>query len=303
VLRNARENDIVLLVTNPPMLMIFVSYLIFLRRSHLIILVHDIFPENTIPAQIIKSHKNIIYKLSEKIFNKAYAKADTLITLGMDMQNILEQKISKYHTNTKIEIIQNWAEVNSIYPLNIPPPSGQIRVLFAGNLGLLQGLEKLLGIIAKIKNPSLLFIFAGTGVLKQEMRQTVNKLNISNVIFKDAFLRSDQINVLNDCELSLVSILDEMYGLGVPSKTYNIMAAGKPILFIGNEQSEIAEMVTKYKLGFAFSFKKENAVIDFFNNLSADNLNSFSKMGIRSREIAEKYFSENIILNKFLDVI
>jgi glycosyltransferase involved in cell wall biosynthesis len=302
LLRKAHQNDTILLVTNPPMLMILVTCLLW-RRNRLIILVHDIFPENTIPARIIKSHKNIVYKLFEKIFNKAYAKADTLITLGTDMHHVLEQKILKYYTNTKIKIIQNWAEVNSIYPLNRATQSDQIRVLFAGNLGLLQGLEKFLSIIAKIKNPLLLFIFAGTGVLKQKMTQIVNKLDINNVIFKDAFLRSEQISVLNDCELSLVSILDEMYGLGVPSKAYNIMAAGKPILFIGNEKSEIAEMVIRHEIGFVFSFEQENAIIDFFNNLSADNLEFLSEMGIKSRETAEKYFSENVILDKFLDAI
>ena len=41
-----------------------------------------------------------------------------------------------------------------------------------------------------------------------------------------------------------------MYGLGVPSKSYNIMASGKPMLFIGDRQSEIALCIEEYSLGW-----------------------------------------------------
>lgn len=56
---------------------------------------------------------------------------------------------------------------------------------------------------------------------------------MSNVVFHGAYLRSKQSEVINSCDMALVTLTEGMFGLGVPSKTYNIMAAGKAVLFIG----------------------------------------------------------------------
>lgn len=53
-------------------------------------------------------------------------------------------------------------------------------------------------------------------------------------VFQD---RSQQNDFLNACDIGIVTLNDGMYGLGVPSKSYNIWAAGKPILYIGDDNS------------------------------------------------------------------
>ncbi|NDV47263.1 glycosyltransferase WbuB [Paludibacter sp. 221] len=302
VYKKVKSDDTIFIVTNPPLLMLLVSRLKKKRKFRLVILVHDVFPENTIPAKIFSSTQNIFYRKFKNIFDRAYAQADTLIVLGEDMKEIISQKIKKYSSETEVVIIQNWAETDLIYPIEKNVTS-EIEILFAGNLGRVQGLKEFLELITPIKNSAIKYTFAGSGSIKSELIEYVKKKNITNIYFQPPFPREEQINILNNCDICLITLLDEMYGLGVPSKTYNILAAGKPILFIGNKKSEIAQMIQENHVGFVFSFEETDLLTNFLTQLSATNLPQIREMGKQARKLAENYFSEEFILNKFLAVI
>lgn len=74
----------------------------------------------------------------------------------------------------------------------------------------------------------------GTGSAENTIKEKVLEYGMENqVSFHGTYFRSEQQKVLNSCDIALVRLVEGMYGLGVPSKTYNILAAGKPILYIG----------------------------------------------------------------------
>lgn len=85
-----------------------------------------------------------MYSLFKHIFDKAYTKADQLIVLGRDMATVLEQKVGKWR-NSKITIIENWADIDSIKPQ--PFPEGKIILEYAGNIGRVQGLDKVMDML------------------------------------------------------------------------------------------------------------------------------------------------------------
>ena len=94
-----------------------------------------------------------------------------------------------------------------------------------------------------------------------------------------------------------------MYGLGVPSKTYNILAAGKPILFIGDTESEIGRLVKEENIGFVFEAKEQREILEFLSGINSTCLPELSEMGKNARLLAEEKFSEDIILDKFFHII
>ena len=71
-----------------------------------------------------------------------------------------------------------------------------------------------------------------------------------NTVYAGFRSRSNQNDFLNACDIGIVTLADGMYGLGVPSKSYNIMATGKPILYIGESDSEIALCIKRYNIGW-----------------------------------------------------
>ncbi|WP_343663893.1 glycosyltransferase family 4 protein [Chryseobacterium mucoviscidosis] len=308
--KNVKKGEKVFMVTNPAPLILLVSILKRFKKIELIILVHDVFPENTIPAGIIKSEKSVLYRVLRSIFDKAYSKADLLITLGRDMQKVIEAKIRKCNRRSKIEIIENWGDTEGIYPLLKEDvfnedSSLKDRIIFqyAGNLGRVQGLIELLHIIKKVKNNRLAFHFVGEGAVKDTMIEYVKENQLTNVFFDGAYSREDQLQILNKADVSFVSLAPKMFGLGVPSKTYNILAAGKPVLYVGEKNSEIDLLLRDENIGYSFQHFEEQKILDFFNSFDETSVKELELMKQKARKVAEEKFSEEIILNKFYNII
>jgi glycosyltransferase involved in cell wall biosynthesis len=89
-----------------------------------------------------------------------------------------------------------------------------------------------------------------------------------------------------------------MLGLGVPSKSYNIMAAGKPILIVADRNSEISLIVSEHNLGWIVEPNNPEKLSEAFTNIYLEYLaNGFEKF--KPREIAIKYFAKDKILDKY----
>ena len=94
-----------------------------------------------------------------------------------------------------------------------------------------------------------------------------------------------------------------MYGLGVPSKTYNILVAGKPILYIGEKGTEIWRTVEDNHIGYCFEPDDRSGIVGLIKSLSDKNISQLIEMGKKARMVAEYNYSKNAILKKFLEVI
>ena len=277
VKQHVRKDDKVLMVTNPAPLVVLMSRLKKKVGFELNILVHDVFPENTKPAGL----KLPLYGMIKHVFDKAYSRADQLIALGRDMKDVLEKKVLNSSENIpKITIIENWADINGIKSQSMP--QGKIVLEYAGNIGRVQGLDKVIEQLPE----SVDFHIYGTG----SMEETLKKMNHPRVFFHGPYFRSQQNEVLAACHIALVTLQDGMYGLGVPSKTYNILASGRPILFFGPKNSEIDLLVREKRIGYCGWPEKWDK-------------DELVEMGERARELAIKEYSEATILNKFIKAI
>lgn len=277
VKQHVRKDDKVLMVTNPAPLVVLMSRLKKKVGFELNILVHDVFPENTKPAGL----KLPLYGMIKHVFDKAYSRADQLIALGRDMKDVLEKKVLNSSENIpKITIIENWADINGIKSQSMP--QGKIVLEYAGNIGRVQGLDKVIEQLPE----SVDFHIYGTG----SMEETLKKMNHPRVFFHGPYFRSQQNEVLAACHIALVTLQEGMYGLGVPSKTYNILASARPILFFGPKNSEIDLLVREKRIGYCGWPEKWDK-------------DELVEMGERARELAMKEYSEETILNKFIKAI
>ena len=296
------RKDRVLIVTNPAFLILLMQMLKLIKGIKYDLLVHDIFPENLVAIKKMKS-SSLIYKLIKFLFDFSYSKAENCIVIGRDMEKIVKEKIGD---KSNITLIPNWAEVDKIFPvnkndtnmINLLNLQGKFIFQFAGNLGHAQGLKNILDAISLIKNEDLHFLFIGSGAMESEIKLAAkNSLleNISLIGFQD---RSNQNDFLNACDVALITLSDGMLGLGVPSKAYNIMAAGKPILIIADNASEISMCVKEYNLGWIVEPNNPKLLSDTFEMIYKDF--SSGKVNIEnSRVVAEKYFAKDIILSQY----
>ena len=310
LVKHAKKSDKVFIVTNPVSLIVLVAFAKIIKGFELKILVHDVFPENTIPAGIIKSKNSYLYKTLKLIFDWAYGCADQLIVLGRDMKEIIQEKVSRFKTNAQIEIIENWGDIVKVYPKTKEdfleknsPFLNRIVFQYAGNIGRVQGLPEILSIIRKSENDAVLYYFVGEGAIKSQLIDYVKNNNMQNVRFGGSYQRTEQNLVLNTADVAIVTLSEGMLGLGVPSKVYNILAAGKPIFYIGDKRSEIALLIKENNIGYAFEPTQQEEISDFLKNFGEENANDLLIKSENARHLTIQYFSENTILNKFLNHI
>ena len=292
--------DRVLMVSNPFPLIVLMGYLRRKRGFNLAMLVHDVFPEG------LYTEMNIplwAYSVTERVFNKAYSSVDTLISIGRDMNDILEMKCNGQKHQPKIVTIENWGDIEGIKPKE-RVKDGFIKIQYAGNIGNAQGVGEFVELLHEAGNKVIHFGIWGTGIAEESIKARVVELRMEEQVrFYGPYSRNQQIEVLNDSDLSLVTLVKGMYGLGVPSKTYNILAAGKPILYIGEKGTEIWRTVEENQIGYCFEPDDKKGIQEFIQSLFIDSLPRLQMMGKKARMVAEYNYSKNAILKKFLEVI
>lgn len=299
--KKINSEDHVLMVTNPFPLIVLMAHLRRKRKIHLSMLAHDIMPESLFTDMRILSP---IYKVALSVFNRAYASTDQLISIGRDMTEVLENKCLKYSHRPKISLIENWGDIQNIYPSKEPLETKKIIIQYAGNIGNAQGIDEFVDVMYEANSNDLVFDIWGTGSVEADIKEKVNRYNMADKVhFHGAYLRSQQQSVLNSCDMALVRLVDGMYGLGVPSKSYNILAAGKPILYIGEKNTEIWRVIKEYGNGVCFEPFDKEGLIKYLCGLSIENRSSLMKMGQISRKLAEEKYSKEVILRKFIEQI
>lgn len=297
----SRPTDIVFAVTNPAPLLVVLAVIRKIRRFRLVFLVHDVFPENAVAARIIR-HDHLLYPLIKSVFDWAYGSADAIITIGRDMTEVITRKIPA--SADRITLIENWADhplVDRI-PRNqsmIPNMglSDRIVILYAGNIGRAQGILEFVDVVSSAENDMVRYVFRGSGALSKALHEAIQGRN--NFILEGSYSRSDQSRVLSACDIALVILRPDMYGLGVPSKTYNLLAAGKPLLFLGPKDSEIYRLIKFHDIGWAFDWNETDQLIQLINTLSIHDLPVLEARGNKARELAEDSFTEASQLAKY----
>lgn len=297
-----KKEDRVFIVTNPVFLLPLMVFLKKIKEFEITLLVYDIFPENLVAGNFLKK-QSLFYKILKKIYDWAYNNVDKLIVIGRDMKEFIQEKTNN---NKQIFLIENWCDYKQIILMKkednviIKKLNLEKKIVFSfiGNFGLVQGIENLLNAASLVKNENFILLFIGDGGEKRKIENFIKNNCRYNVIYAGKYPSSQENMFLNACDVSVISLNDSMYGLGVPSKSYYNMAAGKPLLYIGHENTEIAKVINEYKIGWVCEPAKPKQLADLIDKI-CDEKEQFLQMGELSRKVSIEYYSEEIILDKY----
>ncbi len=175
--------------------------------------------------------------------------------------------------------------------------SDRIVIQYAGNIGRAQGLLEFVDLVSAAQNDVVRYVFRGSGALSTALNEATQ--GRQSFILAGAYARAEQSQVLGACDIALVILGPDMYGLGVPSKTYNILAAGKPVLFLGPKDSEIYRLVKSHDIGWAFDWSEADQLIELINQWSIHDLRAIEERGDNARRLAETAYTEAGQLARF----
>jgi glycosyltransferase involved in cell wall biosynthesis len=305
VLRNVKRGDIVVTVTNPAPVIVFLSCIKKIKRFKLIIIVHDVFPENLVVSKIVKTN-SLSYEIVRKVFDFTYNMADVLITCGRDMQKTISQKVKN---KNKVLFIPNFGDNDILYPIDKRQNeiiqkfqlAEKLVVFFTGNIGRMQNVDNIIKTAELLKeDPSIVFLFIGNGVF-QDAIENYSRQN-SNMIFLSNMSRQKSLIFLNAGDIGLSTLLPNIMGVGVPSKTYSYMATGKPIIAAMDKDSEIAMMIQEEGNGWTI---EANNPIQFATLLKQikKHPDTIREKGQISFNLSNTKYSIETITDKYIQAI
>lgn len=295
-LRRFRSADCVLVVTNPPLLPFAVLIAARLCRSSCYLLIHDVYPEVLTASGIAKSNSLSVRGL-DWLMKQLYKRMAHIIVLGRDMAMLVRKKMetSAHH----IQIIPNWADVDFIQPRNRQDHpllaqlglSDKFIIQYSGNIGRTHGIEQLVACAEQLEDdPTVHFLFIGFGGKKPWLINRVSEGGIANITIMDYRLRAELSESLTACDVTIISFVQGMAGVSVPSRMYNVMAAGKPIIAVADPGSELALVVKEEGIGWVVPPGDIDglrmAILE-----AKSNPELLVKMGLRGRRAAETTYS------------
>ncbi|AGC78666.1 glycosyltransferase involved in cell wall biosynthesis [Nonlabens dokdonensis] len=287
----------VLMVTNPIFLLLIASFYSKSKKWKINLLVHDVFPENLLLSNVLKS-KNFIFKILEIFFNRSFKKMHSIIVLGRDMKAIFQNKVAN---KVQIHVIENWADTERISASILNEQSSK-NLLFAGNLGRLQGIDSLLSALYKTRNEDYTFTFIGNGAFSATIDNFIKNNNLSHIEKLGWIERSKQNEFLANSTIGVVTLKKGMVGLGVPSKFYNLLAAGKPILYIGDLYSELYYVLKENNIGWFVESGSTEMICTTIMEIINTDFNTLRKMSLNARNLSVERYDKKIVLSRFVEI-
>jgi len=295
-LRLFKNGDRVLVVTAPPSLPFTTALAALIKRSGYTLLLHDSYPE--ILVAVGKLHKESFFVGFVHLFNRwLYKNASKIIVIGRDMNELMESKTRGL--DIPIATIPNWADLETIEPrprresqfLRDLGIEDKFVFMYAGNIGHPTDVETIIDAARRLDGDDRFqFVFIGSGTKKRWLVDAVGKEKLNNVTILEQRPRSEQIVFLNGCDIGIVSLVPGMWGTAMPSRTYNILAAGKPLLALTDEGSELARVIDEEKVGWHIRPGNPETLVkticDIFERRS-----ELGDMGARAYEAARNKYS------------
>jgi len=260
LLRLMRSGDVVVAKTDPPMLSVMAAPIVRLRGGVLVNWLQDVFPEVAEGLGVGGRSSRIGYAIMRWVRDHSLRRAACNVVVGQGMAaHIAHVGVAP----GRIAIIPNWADGAHVRP--VPSEVNDLRrawdldgrfvVGYSGNLGRAHEYATLLDAIAHVERqagpeaPDIVWLFIGGGALTRPFQVEAARRGLRSVQFRLYQPRSALASSLSAADVHLVSLRPELEGLVVPSKFYGIAAAGRPTIFIGAANGEIARLVAEHACG------------------------------------------------------
>jgi glycosyltransferase involved in cell wall biosynthesis len=232
-----------LFVTNPPTAP-WAVLAAKARGQQTYVLVHDLYPDLAEAIGAVKAG-GLPPRVFDALNRWALRHADGVIVLGAQMEARLRAKLGP---RARIEVIPNWADGRAITPRpkkmsSFAAADGlneRFVFLYAGNLGLFQDLDTLIEAVEGLqtvdgREPVLVFV--GNGGKREAIQARARRSE--RVIVRHYVAYDERADMYAAADVGLIAIEPGVAATNVPSKTYTLLAAGRPFLAVAAGQEEI----------------------------------------------------------------
>lgn len=298
-----RKGDVVVAKTDPPLISVPAWCVAKLRGARTVNWLQDVFPEAAgalglsvgrgISGRVLAWLRNVSLRGARVNVVLGRLMRDRVAGLGVDPANIV--------------VIPNWADGSAVRP--VPVESNPLRaewrlggkfvVGYSGNMGRVHEFQTLLEAASVLKGDTdVAFLFIGEGAQKAALAREIETRGLGNVEFKPYQPRERLGESLSAADVHIVSLLPALEGLVVPSKFYGIAAAGRPAIFVGDPDGELASVLRDAECGLCLRPGDSDGLVAAIQTLRQDQALR-ERMGRNARRIFEERFDKKLAIEKW----
>lgn len=302
LLRLLQRGDVVVAMTDPPLLSVSVAVAARLRGARLVNWLQDIFPETATRAGV-RGADGIVAAIARGLRDWSVRCAADNVVLGQRMADELARLVP----GASVSVVPNWADGRAIRPA--APESSPLRAAwglegkfvigYSGNLGRVHECDTLVAAARLLEgDPQVAFAFVGGG----HHMDLVRAAGLRNAVMRDYVPEQQLAEGLAAVDIHLVTLLPAFEGLVVPSKFYGIAAAGRPVIFVGDPEGEIGRLVRATGCGLCIRPGDGEGLAAAIRSLRGDGA-GVRDMGSRARVAFDRDWDEPIALARWREVI
>jgi glycosyltransferase involved in cell wall biosynthesis len=315
LLQQVRRGDIVVAMTDPPLLSVVTTPVVWFRGAHLVNWFQDVYPEvATTLGMVCGGLGRLLAALLRWVRNRALRKASLNVVIGERMAAELRRLGAAAE---KVRVIPNWADGQLVRP--IAHRDNALRrewgfanafvVGYSGNLGRAHDTETILDAIALTaasratvdaaafsllpqpthSDAAVEWLFVGGGAQMARLKARIEQRGDRNVRFQPYQPRNRLSESLSVPDVHLITLRPALEGLIVPSKYYGIAAAGRPAIFIGDPDGEIGRILSATGTGLVVAEGDGAALAQAIDRLARDQRLA-DNMGNQARALFEERY-------------
>lgn len=293
-----RESPDVLVIGTDPIFSILTT-IVWRKLKPRTKIVHwcfDLYPEAAIADGILKADSRIVSFL-RAMLSKAFESCDLIVDIGPRMRSLLK----RYARDTPVDTLVPWAlkESSRVTPVNDTERqfifgASRLALMYSGSLGRAHSFESVLELARRLRLQDIKIAFSISGHGATALQRAILH-DDENVVVVPPVQSSQISRRLSAADIHVVTLREEWTGIVVPSKFFGALSMGRPVLFCGSPDSDIAHWINEHRVGWVLVPETAEHIASELERL-ASNRAELEAMFCHCHKIYDRYFSRAVTM-------
>lgn len=304
LVRHVRRGDVVVAKTDPPLLSVVAAFAARVRGARLVNWLQDVFPD-------------VALALGEPRIPRVLARAVTMLrdaslrraALNVVIGERMAERVRTHAGSAPVVVVPNWAHEAAVQPM--AQADSRMRselglqhsfvVGYSGNLGRAHDWQTLFDAAMHLQDdPRVRFLVVGDGAGYRALRDRVARAGLSSVVFQPYQPLDRLADAMAAADVHLVSLRPMLEGLIVPSKFFGVLAAARPVVFIGDASGELGPVIRESDCGVVIA-EGDGAALAMALRAYADDPKRCTASGVRGHELLRARYARTVAIRAWID--
>lgn len=256
------------------------------------LIIRDIFPEWAVDLGLMR--RGLAYRFFTAVARYQYSVADVIGVQTSENRRYFDEW--QQQPGRTLEVLQNWldkpGQVRCPIRVNETALAGRKVFVYAGNMGVAQGMDILLDLAEKLYNRTDVgFLFVGRGSDASLLKASAKDRKLDNVLFYDEIHPDEISDLYSQCSVGIVALDPRHKSHNIPGKFLTYMQSGLPVLANVNAGNDLAQIIRNDQVGQVCENNQVDELVELADILLTQIDSKSDDLPSRCRSLFEREFT------------